>query len=299
MAFTQLDCGVNAGNTGLQNCNENFGQWQKLLLVNADFEIADEATALLEATWETAINAAKATRLYPLFEHFNAEVDQEERVTEEGWAGITETVREGKDRITFQFKNISFYNHKELRKHYGRTNLAVYIVTANGYILGKSDGTKLLPLSISDFYPGKRSISDGDIYDRSNVFIEFTDVKQWNDDGAYVKPTAFDPLLLDGIKDVYLTGTLGVAGATVTVKGAGDSVGVVGLVDANWDLHTDAAPGTPIAVTGVDNSDGTYTLTWADQTGSGAVTLTLFDQPIGTSGYEAATGSNGELTATL
>jgi hypothetical protein len=299
MAFTTINCGVNAGNTGLQNCNENFGQWQKLLLVNDTFEIADEATALLEATYTTAINAAKATRMYPLFDHFNAEVDQEERVTEEGWAGKTETVREGKDRITFQFKNLSFYNHKELRKHFGRTGLALYIITANGYILGKTDGTKFLPLSISDFYPGKRSISDGDTFDRSNVFVEFTDVKQWNDDGAYVKPTVFDPLLLDGVKDVHLSGTLGTTGATVTVTGAGDSVGVVGLVDANWNFFADAAPTVPIAVTGVDNLDGTYALTWADQTSTGAMTLQLATQPAGTSFYESSPDANGKLTATL
>ncbi len=297
MAFTQLNCGTNAGNTGLQNCNENFGQWQKLLLVNADFEIADEATALLEATYETAINAAKATRMYPLFEHFNAEVDQEERVTEEGWAGYTETVREGKDRITFQFKNISFYNHKQLRTHMDRTNLGVYIITAQGYILGRTDGTKLLPLGLSDFYPGKRNISDGDTFDRSNVFIEFSDAKQWNDDGAYVKPTAFDPLLLDGIKDVYLSGTLAATSATITVQGAGDSVGIVGLVDANFRLYDDLAPTVPIAVTAVDNADGTYACTWASITG--AHTLKLFSQPIGTSGYESSPDANGEINTTV
>lgn len=286
MAYNELTCGTNAGNTGLQNCNENFGQWENFLLVNQGFEIDTQANALLEATYITAINAAKATRMYPLFENFNMEIDQEERVAEEGMAGKTETVREGKDRGTFIFRNIPFYNHKELRKHNNRTGLAVYIITSQGYILGRSvDGAKFLPLTLSDFYAGKRNISDGSNIDKSNVLIEFADAKQWNDDGVYVKPTAFDPLLLDGIKDVSISGTLGATTEVVTVVGASDGVGVIGLVDANFNLYDDAAPTVPIAVNATDNLDGTYTTVHASI--SGAHTMTLFVQPVGTNGYEA------------
>jgi hypothetical protein len=299
MAYNELTCGTNAGNTGLQNCNENFGQWQKIILCNDDFEIDTQANAILEATWTTAINAAQATRIYPLFDHFNAEPEQEERISEEGWAGFSETVREGKDKISFIFKNISFYNHKELRKHLNRTNLAIYIVTAQGYILGRSvDETKFLPLKLSDFYPNKRTISDGDTIDRSGVYVEFLDAKQWNDDGVWVKPTAFDPLLLEGIKDCAVSIASETAtGGTVTVQGASDGVGVVGLVSANFRLYADSAPDTPIAVTATDNSDGTYDCTWS--TISGAHTITLFDQPIGTSGYEASPYANGSASFTI
>lgn len=287
MAYNELTCIGTAGNTGLQDCVENFGAWEKILLVNQGFEIDTQANALLEATYITAINAAVATRMYPLFEHFNLEADSEERVQEEGFAGKTETVREGKDRVTFTFVNVAFYNHKELRKHNNRKNLAGYIVTSQGYVLGRSvDGTKFLPLDFSDFYVNKRTISDGTNIDRTSIRIEFKDPKQWNDDGVWVLPTAFDPLLLEGIKDVRLSGTLGATGATVTVQGASDTVGFLGLVDANWNLYTDAAPTTPIAVTSVDNSDGTYTLTWADQTGND-INLELFNQPAGTNFVES------------
>jgi hypothetical protein len=285
--YNELSCGSNAGNTGLQNCNENFGQWDKLLLVPDTFEIDTQANALLEATYTTAINAAVATRMYPLFDHFNAEPDQEERVQEEGWAGKTETVREGKDRVTYTFSNISFYNHKELRKHNDRVNLACYIVTAQGYILGRSvDGIKFLPLSLSDFYVDKRNMSDGSNIDRTSVRIEFTDAGQWNDDGVWVKPTAFDPLLLEGVKDCSISGTLLATGETVTVTGASDGIGVVGLIAANFSLVDDAAPTVLIpVVVAADNLDGTYDLTHASITG--AHTMTLVNQPVGTNGYEA------------
>lgn len=284
MAYNELTCIGTAGNTGLQDCVENFGTWDKLLLVNQGFEIDTQSNALLEATYTTAINAAKATRMYPLFEHFNIEPDSEERIQEEGFAGKVETVREGKDRVTFAMVNIAFYNHKELRKHNNRKNLAVYIVTSQGYILGRSiDGTKFLPLDLSDFYVNKRTFSDGTNIDRTSVYMVFKDAKQWNDDGVWVQPTDFDPLLLEGIKDVRLVSDAGLTatGATVTVQGASDTVGYIGLVSANFQLYTDAAPTVDIAVTAVDNSDGTYTLTWADQTGNG-INLTLFEQPTGT-----------------
>ena len=184
-------------------------------------------------------------------------------------------------------ENISFYNHKELRKHNSRTNLAIYRITANGYIKGwTEDGIKLLPLPLSDFYVNDRNDSDGDIIDRTSVFIEEKDGSKWNDSGVWVKPTAFDPLLLDGIKDCTITGTLAATAATITVRGASDLVGIVGLVAANFNLYDDLAPTIPLAVTvGTDNGDGTYDLTWSSITG--AHTLELFDQPAGTGGYES------------
>ena len=287
MAYLELECGTNLGNTGLQECVEGFGHWKKIIVTDADFEIADKATALLEATWTTAINAASG-RIYPLPGNFNFEGDQEERVQEDGWAGESETVREGKDRGTFTFEDIAFYVHRELRKHNSRSNPSIFIVTSQGYILAYSNNLetgKFLPLSLSDFYVNKRTISDGDTKDRSGVFIEFADATQWNDRGVWVKPTDWDPLLLDGVKDVRLSGTLGATGATITVQGASDGVPVVGLVDANFNLYTTAAPSTPIAVTAVDNNDGTYTATWALQTGE--INLELFNQPAGTAGYES------------
>ncbi len=288
MAFLEQECGTNLGNTGLQDCLEEFGHWKKLIITGSDFEIADKATALLESTWLTAINASKATRIYPLPGNFNFEGDQEERVQEDGWAGESETVREGKDKGTFTFKDTAFYNHLKLRTHNSRRNPSMFIVTSQGYILGYSENLetgKFLPQALSDFYVNKRTISDGDTKDRSGVFVEFADAKQWNDKGVWIKPTDWDPLLLDGVKDARLSGTLAATTETITVVGASDGVGVVGLVDANFSLYDDLAPLVPIAVTAVDNGDGTYATTHASITG--AHTMTLFGQPIGTAGYEA------------
>ena len=101
MAYNELSCATDVGNTGKQSCVENFGQDELLLLVPDTFSIDTKANAILAATYATAINAAVATRMYPLFGHFNAEFDQEGAVDEEGWAGKSDTVRDGKLKAKF------------------------------------------------------------------------------------------------------------------------------------------------------------------------------------------------------
>ena len=287
MAYNELESSTSRGNTGRQTSVESFGTDDLIILVPDSTEIATKTLANTEATWTTLFNAAIATRGYPLFGHFNAEFDQEGAVDEEGWNGMSDTVRDGKLKAKFIMENISFYNHKELRKHNSRTELAYYKVTSQGYIKGWSDdGIVFKPFPLSKFNVNYRNDSDGSVIDRTSVSIEEKDGSKWNDDGVWVKPTAFDPLLLEGIKDCTITGTLGATAATITVRGASDLVGVVGLLAANFNLSADSAPTVPLAVTvAVDNLDGTYDLTWSSITG--AHTLTLFDQPVTTAGYEA------------
>ena len=286
MAYLELNCTTAAGNTGKQNCVEDFGQDDLIIICPASTEIATKTLAETEATWISLFNAASSSRCYPLFGHFNGEFDNEGRVIETGWAGKKRTVRGGTRSATFTFVDIPFYNHKELRKHNGRTNLAYFAITANGYIRGWSDdNTVFKPFPLSDFFVNDRSDNTGAELDASSVSLEI-DGKYWNDNGAWVKPSGFDPLLFDGVKDVSLTGVLAATSSTITVVGASDGGGVVGLIAANFKLTSDAAPTVPITVVvGTDNGDGTYDLTWASITG--AHTLTLFDQPIGTNGYEA------------
>ena len=295
MAYNVIDCGANIGNTGLQECVEDFGGWDSIIECPADFEIDTQANAMLEATWVTLFNAAKASRGYKLFSNFIVEPNSEEPVIETGTFGDEEIAREGKSRLNIQLKRISLYNHKELRTHNGQKGRGFYVFTKNGYILGRSiDGTKFLPIPLTKLYVGEQTQPLGETFPRTQVQIEW-EKTYWNDQGVWVKPTAFDPSLLDGVKDVRLSGTVGATGMTLTVVGAADSIGVAGLVAANMKLVDDTAPTVPIAVVvAADNLGGTYTLTWADQTGND-VTFTLFDQPVGTNGYEAI----NSLTASL
>lgn len=296
MAYNVIDCGSNIGNTGLQDCVEDFGGWDSIIECPADAEIDTQANAILEATWVTKLNAAKNARFYKLFSNFIVEPNSEEPIIQTGTYGDEEIAREGKSRLNIQLKRISLYNHKELRTHNGQKGRGFYVITKNGYILGRSiDETKFLPIPLTKLYIGEQTVPLGETFPRTQVQIEW-EKTYWNDQGVWVKPTAFDPSLLDGVKDVRLSGTVGVTGMTLRVAGAADDEGFAGLIAANFNFVNDSAPLTPIAVTvATDNLDGTYVLTWADQTGNGASTFTLFDQPIGTNGAEAI----NSLTATL
>jgi len=287
MAYNELTCGANLGNTGLQNCKENFGYWKRLILAPADSFIDTQENALLDATWETKINDDVAVRFYPLPENGLFEPEQEATVYEELMAGKKEFIREGKDRFTSSLINISLHNHKELRKHNGRSNLGVFILTSEGYILGYTDdGVKLYPLSLDEFRVEKRTIATGENIDRTKLYVSFSDSSQWNDRGAWVKPTAFNPITdLLGIKDVKLTVTnQTTSGATVRVVGFSDNIGVENLVLADFVLVTSA--GAAVSITSVTEiGDGYYTLVFTAL--AGGHVLDLENQPaMTTKGYE-------------
>jgi hypothetical protein len=72
-------------------------------------------------------------------------------------------------------------------------------------------------LPLSDFFVNTRTDHNGADIDASSVFVEYAGT-HWDDKGCYVKPTAFDPLLLTGIKDVKLSGVLAATSATGSVQ---------------------------------------------------------------------------------
>lgn len=286
MAYNELNCVTTQGNTGKQGCYEDFGQNELIVICPASTEIATKTLAETEAKWIELFNNTKSLRGYPLFPIFNGEFESEGRVIMEGWAGKKKTLRGGTKSVTYSFIEVPLYLQKELRKHNSRTNLAFFEVSKNGYIKGwTDDGTVFKPFPLSDFYVNDMTENDGANDSMVQVSLEY-DGTYWNDKGAWIKPTAFEPTLFDGVVDCKVEGTLGATGATISVYyAASASAPIVGLVSANFRLYDDSAPTVPKTVTATDNGDGTYTCTWSSITG--AHTLTLFDQPIGTSGYEA------------
>jgi len=284
MAYNELTCGTNAGNTGLQDCAENFGYFAKFVIVPNGTEFATQTDALDETDWITLLNKIKSERGYPTPETVTIELDQEATVYQELIAGKREFVRNGKDRFKVMFEAISMHNHKELQKHNNRNLLSVYIVTSNGYILGYSlDGVKMLPLQVDELTFEKMAFSDGDTRTRSSMSIVFSDSDQWNKYGVWVAPAkkttlSWDPIAeIVGVKDVSITATATTGtGLTATVLGTSDMKPVTGLVTADFSLKT--AAGVVVTVTGsTDNGDGTYAITYGAITG--AHVFTLKNQP--------------------
>jgi hypothetical protein len=284
MAYNELTCGTNAGNTGLQECAENFGYFAKFVIVPRGTSFATQALALDLDNWVTALNAVRSERYYPTPEVVTLEADQEATVYEELIAGKREFIREGKDRLRAVFESISMHNHKELQKHNSRKDLSIFILTSSGFVLGYSlDGVKMLPLDLDEIHFEKRTISDGDTKDRSAMSLVLKDSDQWNKTGVWIKPDALTTDAWDAMTDIYgvkdvsvtIASTTG-TGLVATVKGTSDSQPTIGLVLADFSLKTSA--GVVVTITGAtDNGDGTYTITYG--TISGAHGLTLKNQP--------------------
>lgn len=263
MAYNDLNCSTNFQNTGLQVCNEDLGYWSKLILTPTDFEIDTASNAILEATWKTAINDDSEDRIRPFPQiKFWAE-NSEETQYEDGIAGSKIFVREGRYDVNMILAEIAFCLHKKLR---GLNNgkWSYYIVTSNGYILGYTlDGTKFLPFSADIIRVEKQMLTDGTTALKTPVRIVGSDATEWNDNGVWVKPTAFNPINLDGIHDVILAyvGSATSTTATISVITTCDNVDVIGLVVGDFQLLNSSLVSQTIN-TVTDNDDGTYTLAY-------------------------------------
>jgi len=67
MAYNAKNCVAALENTGLSNCLDNLGYDAMLIWTAESFSFANEAAALLEANWLTAINA-KNIYPFPIFD---------------------------------------------------------------------------------------------------------------------------------------------------------------------------------------------------------------------------------------
>lgn len=274
----QLDCNGSLSNTGSAACREDFGMIGRWIIVppGSAGEFAARADALVEANWETMINAASANdRARPLAKVFQLEANDEETIYEEGSDGAKDPVREGRYDGTY-ISLLSLCEHKKYRTMNGN-KLKGYRVTKNGYIQGTTNGTKFTPFDIELLEVEKQTRNDGSVKEKTRIRIVESNPTEWNDRGWWVKPTAFDPLTdLDGIIDVVLA-EVGVSTATSTVFTVKTDCGakpIDGLVKADF-LLVDAAGNDEVAkITSItSNGNGQYTAVW-DTLGADTYTLT-------------------------
>ncbi len=288
MAFNQLNCASNFGNTGVPLCYEDFGLDRKLILVPPGSEFATSAEPIVLANWTTNINATTSDRWYPYPANVDIEDNSEDDVFEES-ALSTDFVKDGKKRLRYKLEAIPLGLHQQLRTH-NSGKWSCFIATDEGYIKGRTvAGTKFESIPCTLLHVEKQTSVTGDALQRTYVVLEF-DASDWDDRGAWVKPTAFDPVSdLNGILDVEVYEVTSLTtDITFGVKGLYDSQEITGLGYA--DLVLDATLASEDDGTITDNSDGTYTLTaTAPPFTTGARTITLANQPsMTTKGYEAS-----------
>ncbi|MCP4762030.1 MAG: hypothetical protein GY870_09615 [archaeon] len=277
--MSTLNCVGSFVNSGSPDCKFNPGPVIGYILTPTSGTIADEATAILEATWKTGINGADGSRWFPvLFNKYLQGVapSNDDPIFEDGIGGIRAKIREGNKRDAITFSNLPLCLSKAL-KSYDDANWKAYAVTENGYILGtSSNGTLFDPFSIR-FHSKPSGNAEQDASMKTTYFIDYTDPAEFDVYGAFVKPTAFKPKNLEGIKNYLLTlVSASTSEIVVTVDGACDGVGKTGLVKEDFLLQINGGAVVPLASITEDSTIlGKWTLV-----GSGAFTTVLHDLQI-------------------
>ena len=259
MSYNVKNCVASLANTGLSNCLDNLG-YDALLVWTADsFEFANEAAAILEANWLSAINS-KYIYPFPVFDA--VEPALEDNVKQDLPTGVSLFVREGKYGGKGMMQ-VALCNLSKLRT-FNEVAGRAFIVTGDGQIFGTSpDGAKFKGFKLSEFHVSMLKSTDGTTKRMVELDYQFKNPNEMADYPA-VPSLTWDPLNLTGLVDVTVAVTASAAGAvTVSVTSDCDGQSVTGLVVGDFtilasDGTTEMLPGDGFA----DNADGTYTFTF-------------------------------------
>lgn len=284
----------------MPKCGGNYGRTIFWILVPPSAEIADETTALLEATWQTGIENDESSRWYPLPKFYRYTESREDHVYTQGDFNQKFSVREGYGDGIAAYLNPPICFQKKIRDFNDQTWKG-YRVTEKGYILGtSSDGAKFEPFNIF-FYAEEEMPATADEGRLMQIRVYATEAYQWEDNGVVIDPvndavSTWDPRKLEGLLDVTVEVVSSSATSLVVdVQSYCDDTPVTGLVVADFVLVDDAGGSETInSVTESTSVDGRYTLD--------VTTLTADDYEINlqepadmtTDGYQ--TGSVAEFT---
>lgn len=259
MAYNAKNCVASLGNTGLSNCLDNLGYDAMLVWTTESFEFANEAAAILEANWLSAINS-KSMYPFPIFDAVEPAI--EDNVKQDLPTGVSLFVREGKygGKGMMQVALCNLANLRTFNEVQGRA----FIVTGEGQVFGTSpDAAKLKGFKLSEFHVSMLKGTDGSTKRMVELDYQFKNVTEMADYPA-VPSLSWDPLTLTGIVDVTVAVDSSAAGSVVvSVTRDCDGEAVKGLVVADFtmlasDGTTEMLPGDGFA----DNDDGTYTFTF-------------------------------------
>lgn len=260
MSYNVKNCVATLGNTGLSNCLDNLGYDALLIWTTESYEFANEAAAIAEANWDTAINA-RTVFPFPIFDSVEPAI--EDNVKQDLPTGVSLFVREGKygGKGLMQVALCNLANLRTFNEVQGRA----FIVTGDGQVFGTSpDGVKFKGFKLSEFHVSMLKGTDGTVKRMVELDYQFKNVTEMADYPA-VPVLTWDPLGLTGLIDVTVA-VVGVAvEGTVILSVTRDCDGevVTGLVTGDFtilasDGTTEMTPGDGF----VDNGDGTYTYTF-------------------------------------
>jgi len=288
-----VDCDKFTKNTGLNKLCPDISTIAGYIICPYNYSIATLQEALQASTWEAAIQAEKADRIYPFPPVFNFEDESEELVLQEGTTS-TIFVREGKIRFKMQHSS-GRYKHEALRSH-NLQDVSVYFIDQNNRIQGTTkDGVTFDAQNLEQFIVDKLQINNGTEGTITTVTMVFADSGKWQDKPAVLdtREANFNPLSLEGLTDVYLAETGVSTGSAVRIEAEvwHSGIKVNGLSETVGEdfIVKDAATGAVQTVTTIaDEGEGVYLFSFSTALTTGTYTFDLVpSDTMVTKGYEA------------
>lgn len=277
--MNKFSCSSTASNTGATRlCDNGLGPIRKVFICPANYSIATEATALLEATWKTAIRATSANRIYPMPLAVSITPEgTDDQYNDRPLAG-PKLIKEGLIGFTLML-DIPKPLARKLRSFNERACSVFFADEAGNIWAWSDDNTKVKAFDVQELRIGKQTLSDGTNGTETPLKIVLKHTSQWMDYGVVIQPT-WDPNMLDGLYDVDVS-VVSSAAAKVVVSvlidsfTATDPLGqVTGLVKADFAVADDT-PSAETINTCTDNGDGTYDLAFSPGLGADNYTVNL------------------------
>lgn len=277
------DCIVVKENLGLSKCNK-FPQLIKGIITTPDGFFLTPANALLQTSWQAALEAVASSRVYLWPWFVSMENLSEEAVYEETPLAYL-VVRDGNYRFKFHIKE-NLCIHRAMYSHRTNQGRAFLIDTDNNIIGTLNDaGTEFKGFSIQLLNTEKLMFSDGAVSSRSPLLLALKNNKEMDKNGSIVTLDEVNDLVR--IVDVTLvvstqTAALIVVTATVTC----DGTKVNGLTAADFRILNGS--GAAQSVLSLTEVDGVYSILPTTTFVDGTIGLQLA-AALSTDPYEAAT----------
>ena len=182
--------------------NLSEGMIKKIVFFKDGVSFATGAEAMLKASWDT-LNQNKDIIVLPVA--ISTEPMNEGAIYEQTPLGSM-WVRDGRKEMKFNI-NSNLALHSNIRTlNNGGYNNACLIYTS-GVVAGTKNAgdVKFYPYSLELLHVEYHTDNDGAVGGKTPVFISFADPTEFEDRPMYVKPTAFNALRLEPLKNAEIT----------------------------------------------------------------------------------------------
>lgn len=271
-----MSCENKRKNLGLSKCNLLPSQPRSIITTGMNFFFTPEqceTAAAFKTALEAALLAGKASRAY-LWPWFKGIEPLSEEAIREATSLGTMKVRDGRYAWRFMISE-NMCLHKAMFTHRANSGRA-FIYDDKGQLCGTSDiNENFYGFTIDLLDTEKFMFSDGAVATKSPIFLSLSDNLELDQDGVILDREISKVInTVARLTDVVmeLVGAAATDEITVKVTQKCDGTEVLGLLTADF-IAKAADDGATMALTAVDNGDGTYTLTATTAFEDGTVEL--------------------------